>query len=114
VFDDVTSSALRVAASGLALRQRVIANNIANIETPGFRAGKVQFEQELGAAVAGGQPAATRPTVAESMEPTRLNGNNVNLDDETLSNLDTGLRYQMVLRAIDSKFSQLRDVIKGS
>jgi flagellar basal-body rod protein FlgB len=114
VFDDVTSSALRVAASGLALRQRVIANNIANIETPGFRAGKVRFEQELGAAVASGQPGAANPTVAESLEPTRLNGNNVNLDQETLSNLDTGLRYQMVLRAIDSKFSHLRDVIRGS
>jgi flagellar basal-body rod protein FlgB len=114
VFDDVTSSALRVAASGLALRQRVIADNIANIETPGFRAGKVQFEQELGAAVAGGSPAQARPSVAESLEPTRLNGNNVNLDEETLSNLDTGLRYQMVLRALDSKFAHLRDVIRGS
>jgi flagellar basal-body rod protein FlgB len=114
VFDDVTSSALRVAASGLALRQRVIANNIANIETPGFRAGKVRFEQELGAAVASGRPGAASPTVAESLEPGRLNGNNVNLDQETLSNLDTGLRYQMVLRALDSKFSQLRDVIRGS
>jgi flagellar basal-body rod protein FlgB len=114
VFDDVTSSALRVAASGLALRQRVIANNIANIETPGFRAGKVRFEQELGAAVAAGQPGAASPTVAESLEPTRLNGNNVNLDEETLSNLDTGLRYQMVLRALDGKFSTLRDVIRGA
>jgi flagellar basal-body rod protein FlgB len=114
VFDDVTSSVLRVAASGLTLRQRVIADNIANIETPGFRAGKVRFEQELGAAVAAGNPAQARPSVAESLEPTRLNGNNVNLDQETLSNLDTGLRYQMVLRALDDRFSHLRDVIRGS
>jgi flagellar basal-body rod protein FlgB len=114
VFDDVTSSALRVAASGLALRQRVIANNIANVETPGFRAGRVQFEDALHAAVSGGgDPTGTDLAVLASDEPTRLNGNNVNLDHETLSNVDTGLRYQLVLRALDSKFGQLRDVIKG-
>jgi len=114
VFDDVTSSALRVAASGLALRQRVIANNIANVDTPGFRAGKVEFEQALGAAVAGGEPASTHVSVGESAEPTRLDGNNVNLDEETLSNVDTGLKYQLVLRAMDSKFGILRDAIRGS
>jgi flagellar basal-body rod protein FlgB len=114
VFDDITSSALRVAASGLALRQRAIANNVANIETPGFLAGKVQFEQALSAAVQrGDDPDGARPSVVTSPEPTRENGNNVNLDDETLSNVDTSLRYQLVLRALDSKFSTLRDVIRG-
>jgi flagellar basal-body rod protein FlgB len=113
VFDDVTSSALRVAASGLALRQRVIANNIANVDTPGYRAGKVDFEQALGAAVAGGNPASAHASIGESLEPTRLDGNNVNLDEETLSNVDTGLKYQLVLRALDSKFGILRDVVRG-
>src|SRR6478736_1491816 len=37
---DVTMSALHQALSGLALRQRTIADNIANIETPGFLAGE--------------------------------------------------------------------------
>jgi flagellar basal-body rod protein FlgB len=115
VFDDVSSAALRVALTGLAQRQRVIANNIANIETPNFRAGKVQFEAALDAAVSAGRsPADVRPTVGTSLEPTRLNGNNVNLDQETLSNVDTNLRYQLALRGLDSKYSMLRDVIKGS
>jgi flagellar basal-body rod protein FlgB len=115
VFDDVTSTALRAAASSLALRQRVIANNIANIETPNFRAGKVDFEQALGAAVAAGRdPANARPSVSTSTEPTRTNGNNVNLENEVLSNVETGLHYQLVLRALDGKFSQLRTAIKGA
>jgi flagellar basal-body rod protein FlgB len=114
VFDDVSSSALGVALDGLALRQRVIADNIANIETPGYHARRVKFEEALGSAVsAGAAPESVQPTVGQSLEPTRLNGNNVNLDEETLSNVDTGLRYQLALRAMDSKFSLLRDVIRG-
>ena len=115
MFDDVSSMSLRVALDGLSMRQRVIANNLANIETPGFRAGKVQFEQALSAAVASGKsPNGVAPTVENSLEPTRENGNNVNLDEETLSNVDTGLRYQLALRALDSKYGLLRDVIKGA
>lgn len=115
MFNDVTSSALHVALSGLAQRQRVIATNIANIETPGYQAGKVQFEQALAGAVAAGQdPGQVEPTVGRSLEPTRLNGSNVNLDSETLSNVDTGLRYQLALKAMDGKFGLLSSVIKGN
>ena len=117
MFDDVSSAALRVALSGLAQRQRVIANNISNIETPGFKAGRVQFEAALQSAISSGRPASQigdiAPSQEESLEPTRLNGNNVNLDTETLSNVDTNLRYQLILRALDGKYSGLRTVIKG-
>ena len=49
-----------------------------------------------------------------SLEPTRLNGSNVNLDEETLSHIDTTMRYQLTLRALDSKYGMLRDAIKGA
>ena len=113
MLDDIASSALHRALSGLATRQRVIADNIANIETPGYRANRVQFEAELRAAVDAGDPAHADIGVAQSLEPTRLNGNNVNLDLETLSNVDTGLRYQLMLRAVDGKHSLLRTAISG-
>ena len=114
MFDDVATQSLQVALSGLAMRQRVTANNIANIQTPGFHAGKVQFENALQSAIANGaSPDAARPTVAQSLEPTQLNGNNVNLDEETLAGVDTGLRYQLALHAMDSKFGLISDVIKG-
>ncbi|GIE97863.1 flagellar basal body rod protein FlgB [Paractinoplanes rishiriensis] len=115
MFDDISSSALRVAVSGLAARQNAIANNIANIETPGYRARKVAFEDALhGAVTRGESPAGVTPTTLTSLEPTRLNGNNVNLDQETLSHIDTTMRYQLTLRALDSKYSMLRDAIKGA
>ena len=60
---DATMSALHYALSGLALRQRTIADNTANIETPGFLAGKVSFEDTLRSSIAdGSDPFATAPT----------------------------------------------------
>jgi flagellar basal-body rod protein FlgB len=115
VFDDLTSSSLRVAVAGLAARQNAIANNIANIETPGFQARKVEFEDALHGAISKGEsPDGIKPDIQNSLEPTRLNGSNVNLDEETLSHIDTTMRYQLTLRALDSKYGMLRDAIKGA
>ncbi len=115
MFNDVTTSALRVALGGLNARQNAIADNIANIETPGYRAKRVQFEQALSQAVAGGDsPSSVAPQTATSLEPTRLNGSNVNLDHETLSQVDTSMRYQLAIRALDGKYSSIRSAIKGA
>jgi flagellar basal-body rod protein FlgB len=115
VFDDLSSSALRVSVAGLAARQNAIADNIANIETPGYQARKVEFEDALRDAVDHGDaPATVSPHTTSSLEPTRLNGSNVNLDEETLSHIDTTMRYQLTLRALDSKYGMLRDAIKGA
>jgi flagellar basal-body rod protein FlgB len=114
VLDDITSVTLQTALSGLAKRQRVIADNIANIQTPNFHAGRVSFEDSLRGAVADGAPTDANISVARSLEPTREDGNNVNLDHEVLSNVDTNLRYQTMLRAVDEKFGLLRSAIRGS
>ena len=114
MFDDLSSSALRVAVAGLSARQTAIANNIANIETPGYLARMVTFAVALRSAVASGRgPATVTPRVQTSLEPTRLNGSNVNLDEETLSHIDTTMRYQLTLRALDGKYGLIRDAIKG-
>jgi flagellar basal-body rod protein FlgB len=91
----------------------VIADNVANVQTPGFLAGRVSFEDELARAVERGTGAA-EPAVARSLEPTRTNGNNVNLDTETLSNVDTNLRYQVATRAIDGQFSAIRTALRSN
>jgi len=114
VFNDTTMGAITSALSGLSARQRTIADNIANINTPGFLAGRVEFESALKSAVASGESAGVTPTVARSLEPTREDGNNVNLDTETLLNVDTGLRYSLMLRAADSQFGILRASMRTS
>lgn len=112
-MNDLTTDTLHVAMRGLAARQRVIADNIANMDTPGFLAGRVEFEASLRDAVGAGDSRGVRPSSARSFAATGVNGNNVNLDEETLSNIDTGLRYQLVVEAMTAKFSLLRTSIGG-
>ena len=105
VFDNVTTTSLTSALDNLALRQRVIADNIANIKTPNYHAQRVEFEDALAATSSSGGDGDVQATVAESLEPTREDGNNVNLDTETMSDIDTGLRYQLALHAMNSQFT---------
>ncbi len=114
-MQDVTISALHAALRGLSTRQRVIADNIANIETPGFRAGEVDFESSLTEALnfrMDPMRAAT-PSVSQSDAPTGANGNNVSLDEETLASMETNLRYELVANAVSDKFRLLRTAIRG-
>ena len=115
VIGDVTSSALKAALDGLAQRQRATADNIANVNTPGFLAGRVDFESSLRGALANGEnPAKAMAVVARSLEPTNTNGNNVNLDSETIIATETGLRYQLALNALDGKYNTLRTALRTS
>ncbi|WP_062305301.1 flagellar basal body rod protein FlgB [Demequina subtropica] len=110
MFGSVSFDAISSALDALSLRQRTTADNIANIQTPGYLAKKVVFEDALAAAVSDGSGAVSA-TIATSLEPTRLDGNNVNLDTETLANIDTGLRYELATRAMEGKFSSIRTAI---
>jgi flagellar basal-body rod protein FlgB len=101
------------ALDALALRQRVIADNIANVQTPGYHAKRVEFEAALTAAVKHGS-GTVKASTETSLEPTREDGNNVNLDTETLSNIDTNLRYQLASQAVSGKYAMLRTAMKSA
>jgi len=113
VIESVTSAALSSALDGLALRQRTIANNIANVNTPGYQAQRVSFEDALAQSVQDGDGRAAAST-ARSLEPTRLDGNNVNLDTETVSNIDTVLRYQFAAQAAAGADTRMRAALRTS
>jgi flagellar basal-body rod protein FlgB len=113
VLESVTSSAIASALDGLALRQRAIANNIANVNTPGYTAKRVQFEEALQKSVQAGDGNVVAHTM-RSLEPTKLDGNNVNLDTETLSNIDTVLRYQFATQAAGGTAASLRTAMRTS
>ncbi|WP_146339139.1 MULTISPECIES: flagellar basal body rod protein FlgB [Nesterenkonia] len=113
MFDSVTSRALTSALDGLAARQNAIADNLANISTPNFHARRVQFESALADSVRRGDGAA-EASAARSLEPTRLNGNNVNTDTETLSNADTVLRYQFAAQSLTSQFTNVRTALRSA
>ena len=109
---DSTGSVIYAALNGLAARQRVIANNVANVETPGFIAGRVSFEDSLRSAIANGDDASTiSVSTRSSADPVNVNGNNVSLDNEVVGLTQTDLAYQLMIQAINQKFGLLRTAI---
>ncbi|AMM19701.1 flagellar biosynthesis protein FlgB [Frondihabitans sp. PAMC 28766] len=113
MLESVTSKALESALDGLSMRQKAIANNIANINTPGYTAERVSFEDALAASVKDGN-GSVQATMARSLEPTDENGNNVNLDTETLSNTTTVLQYQFATQAENQVLTSVRAVLKDA
>ena len=109
---DLTIQAIQTSLDGLAARQRMIAQNLANSETPGYLAQTVNFEDSLRSAMASGDPGQAAISTATSSDPTNPNGNNVNVDAETVSLVDTGLRYQLATQSMNNEFSVLRDSMR--
>ena len=110
---DPAAGAIQTALRGLAARQRVTAANVANAQTPGYLAGRVDFESTLRQVVGTRMAGAVMPTVNRSNDPVNLNGNNVSLDNETVSLVDTTMRYQLMVEAMNAKFRLLRTSIRG-
>lgn len=106
-------SAIHVALNGLADRQQVTADNIANLQTPGYIAKQSIFEEKLQQALRG-QSTNVDPTRLVSNEATNINGNNVDLDNETVAAMDTQLRYQAMINAMNSQFRILKNSMSTS
>ena len=113
LFDDAVSTALSRALDGTALRQRVSADNIANVMTPGFQARRVDFEQALSSAMRAGRPSTAEATVRTTADASREDGNNVQLEDETASLMQSGLQYQAVAQAVTFKHNLLKSALRG-
>jgi flagellar basal-body rod protein FlgB len=110
----MTSEALLSSIRGLDTRAGAIKDNIANVETPGYQAKVVEFENSLGQALAAGDPAGATTSESRSAAPTRLNGNNVAIDREMTQLTETELRQQLSINALNAKYRLLRTAITGS
>jgi flagellar basal-body rod protein FlgB len=110
---DAVLSTLQHALRGLTMRQRAQADNVSNIQTPGYRAARVDFEASLARAFAAGDPATVQYARTRSLDSPNAAGNNVNLDDETVAMVETNLRYQTMVEAMNAKYGLLRTAIKG-
>ena len=116
-------SYLQAAMSGLAARQRTIANNIANADTPNFKASEVRFEDALKSAITRGQEssAADQSSLNRSVSrsslldatSTRADGNNIDIDREMELLGEANLNYSALTQVMTSRISILRNVING-
>jgi len=112
-ISDVATRALGRALDGLDARQGAIASNVANVETPGYQARIVRFEDDLRRAMNNGDPMSSTIEIDRSVAATRLNGNNVNLDMELMESSQTVLAQRLITQSLASKYSMLRTAIQG-
>ena len=112
---DSVGQVLSAALDGVALRQKVIADNIANVDTPNFRATSVDFESSLRAAQDHGELDPSEQTLytAATNTPVGANGNNVDLRKETLAAVQSQYTYQVLTRAIGDRFNLVKFAVGG-
>ena len=107
-------------------KQSCILDNIANVETPGYKTKYVTFEESLEDAI---RSAAQKESsgassirqavedatiqVLEAEESTRMDDNGVNITEQAVEMARTGYQLQYVMDAISSDFSLLRKAIGG-
>jgi flagellar basal-body rod protein FlgB len=109
---DLTMQAIQASLDGLAARQRITAQNLANAETPGYTAQTVSFENSLASAISNGSPTSTSIATGSTGDAVDTNGNNVSVDGETLTAIDTQLRYQLATESMNNKFRVLKDSMR--
>ncbi|MCR4402719.1 MAG: flagellar basal body protein [Firmicutes bacterium] len=111
VLGDQTIVALSKVLDALSLRHEVTADNIANVNTPGFKARRVLFEDQLKAAISRGDPGSWQPTIEEDHLSVRRDGNSVDIDLEMACLAETTMMYSAMSRLVSDRFSLLKYVI---
>lgn len=95
-------------------RQAVIANNMANIDTPGYRTRDVDFGSELQRAL-NDSASSVNNTIASRTVPgliERPDGNNVNMERESLLSAQTQLQFDTAVQVIRSEFKRFQMAIQ--
>jgi flagellar basal-body rod protein FlgB len=119
------------------MRQEVIANNIANSDTPNFKRSVVNFESSLARAIKSEETEkeAMQATMTDprhmpfyravdyqSVEPRRVldfttasknNGNNVDIEEETANAVAAQLSYNLMVQSMTGEFNNINLVLRG-
>lgn len=96
-------------------RQQLIISNMANIDTPGYQTRDLNFKQALQRAEGDGEDMQLSPVVEEVRGlPERADGNDVNIDRESLLLSETQIQYQLGVQMVKGQFQQLLTAIKDS
>jgi flagellar basal-body rod protein FlgB len=126
LFSDNAIRAATLSLDGLSQRQNIISNNIANVDTPGYRAQELDFESVMKRALRSQgsiQLSATNGAHLGVANGKRINqvterpggtaradGNNVDIDTELMEMSVTGIQYQAVSQELSKKLSLLKTI----
>jgi flagellar basal-body rod protein FlgB len=128
--NDSTYKLLKLGLDASALRGKVVANNIANINTENFKKSYVSFEENLINAKSAADKFSLKKTnekhISESKENNslisikedsstsmRTDGNNVDLDIEKVNQAANTMMYNALITQANSKLSMTKSVING-
>jgi flagellar basal-body rod protein FlgB len=101
--------------SATELRQRVISNNLANVNTPNYQRLDVEFETALAQELKGNSQTTASPQVVATQGLTaRADGNNVDIDQEIGQMNKNAMLQQTYLQLLGSQLEQMRLAIGGS
>ena len=105
---------LGFAVDGLSQQQQAIANNLANVDTPGFTAQDVNFESSLQNALASPDGGTASITVTPDPAPASSNGNNVDTSTQLVNADQTTLQYQTMVDMLNAQFMLVEGAAGGS
>jgi flagellar basal-body rod protein FlgB len=118
---DKTTQALQAATQMRQLRHNITSSNIANAETPGYHAKKIDFEDslaralnnaEIKTAATGRQSLDVTPDIYENPEGRPSNtGNTVDLEREMAALAENTMMYRAAVQLINKKLGSLKYAI---
>ena len=117
---------LNRAADAAWQRNEAISNNIANVDTPGYKRQDVAFESVLQQALGNNRYESMDEKVANvnlsrlrgrayvdyANYSYRLDGNNVDIENENVMLVENQLKYQGLISSINQEFTNLQTVMK--
>ena len=117
---------LNKAADASWKRENVLANNIANVNTPGYKRRDLNFEstlrEELGRCKHDSLDQKINETDLTRLNPSvytdltnysyRLDGSNVDIDSEEVEFASEQIRYQGLTTAMNNEFNRMKSVLK--
>jgi flagellar basal-body rod protein FlgB len=108
VIDRLTDS-LEQYMNVVSLRQKLVASNIANADTPGYKTQDVDFQAAYRSALDGGTPEAIQ---VDGLK-TKNDGNNVDLDREARLLAENAMRFSVASNLMHTEISQVKEAISG-
>jgi flagellar basal-body rod protein FlgB len=92
----------------LAQRQKVVASNIANVDTPGYKTKDLDFQAQFRSALDGG---GTSPSDVEGL-PVKNDGNNVSLDREARLLAENAIRFNAASNLLRGQLRMIKESIQ--
>lgn len=125
-FLDSYYQAAKLALDGLAARQAAISQNMANVDTPGYRAKTISFENAVRMVMENSSSFQMKMTDTKHipanshqgrfLEVNRPGGslradeNNVDIDVEMIDMNETDLRFQAITQLVNGRFRLLKEI----